>query len=87
MTASGIPNLTTPITHTSQTNVGPGEERDDMVGTTPKKKNDLKGDRDAGDIGEKGDGEGEGGEGGIKFETTASGLPPGVAPGGGRIYA
>lgn len=30
--------------------------------------------------------EGEGGEG-IRFELTQTALPPGVAPGGGRIYA
>lgn len=76
MVASGIPNLY-PQASTQPSTAQQGEGEAEVMGkenvyTTPGKKNK----QEAGEEGE-----------GIRFELGQTGLPPGVAPGGGRIYA
>ncbi|EST08288.1 DASH complex subunit Dad1 [Kalmanozyma brasiliensis GHG001] len=79
MVASGIPDLY-PQAHTSkgsEGNAGMEDKENALQGAaTPGKKTPT----------QAGAAEGENGEG-IRFELTQTALPPGVAPGGGRIYA
>ncbi|SPO31211.1 related to DAD1 - essential subunit of the Dam1 complex [Ustilago trichophora] len=90
MVASGIPNLYPQSVASSLAPTGSGGEgangagnggedviADVVAATTPKRKSSN----------QDGTADTEGNLDGIRFETNQSTLPPGVAPGGGRIYA
>lgn len=77
MTASGIPNLypQAPSSTTPTSEVGEDGAQGGFEGGRKSRGATGEG------VGEQGEG-----EGGIRFETKENSLPPGVAPGGGRIY-
>ena len=75
MTASGIPNLYPQAPSSTTPTSEVGEDGAQGEGAAGRKS------RGAG-----GEGELEQGGEGIRFEVKENSLPPGVAPGGGRIY-